>query len=519
MLVKDVEFSETLESLLFPPSSKINEDRIQRIYDIFIKNLVSTSHLFNKRTENIKKKFKPTAECEEAKTDSTSTEETKEEKASGIIAETNEESKKKWASHALSLNSPFEITTSLKNTIHSISKTIQEQWKEYLDLVMLVPHQLAGMLLENFNKTRAHTFKQFVRQVQMNAVAFPFMAAHNVASEHQSLAKVVRSEITTKFAYGYSIKELSMFGKIDEVPVLFEEVFTRSELPLVKSDSGKYEGNLFIFVHGFQATSLNMRTMKNVMLLRFPEIQTLCASSNDEDTEGNIETMAGNLANEISTHIKKWLADTPLHKIFFFGHSLGGIIIRAALPRLGKYKDKMQTFITFSTPHLGCLYQSSKLIGAGMWLLKKWNTSKSLEQLEMSDSKTLTETFMYKLSLMEGLGWFKNVVLVSSFLDQYSPYESARIEIGKKHESNAEYVRMANNILSQIKAQALHRIDVGFNIKKSTINSFIGREAHLQFLENETLLKLLAYRYASTFLNCWIYLLSLIHICRCRRAI
>ncbi len=60
------------------------------------------------------------------------------------------------------------------------------------------------------------------------------------------------------------------------------------------------------------------------------------------------------------------------------------------------------------------------------------------------------------------------------------------------------YVKMAENILSRIKAPALHRIDVSL-ISKTTVNAFIGREAHLQFLENEVLLKMILYRYAHLF--------------------
>ncbi len=58
---------------------------------------------------------------------------------------------------------------------------------------------------------------------------------------------------------------------------------------------------------------------------------------------------------------------------------------------------------------------------------------------------------------------------------------------------------MAENILSRIKPSALHRIDVGFNMKKSSINTFIGREAHLQFLENEAFMRMVNYLYPQFF--------------------
>lgn len=54
-------------------------------------------------------------------------------------------------------------------------------------------------------------------------------------------------------------------------------------------------------------------------------------------------------------------------RLSFIGHSLGGIIIRAALPHLTEFKNKMYTFMTLSTPHLGYMYNSSSLIDAGKY--------------------------------------------------------------------------------------------------------------------------------------------------------
>jgi hypothetical protein len=87
----------------------------------------------------------------------------------------------------------------------------------------------------------------------------------------------------------------------------------------------------------------------------------------------------------------------------------------------------MHGFLTLCTPHLGYMYKSSKLFNAGMWVMKKWRKSQSLSQLSMSDNKDLEKTTLYELSKAEGLGWFKHIILVSSFQDQYAPFDSARI--------------------------------------------------------------------------------------------
>ena len=61
------------------------------------------------------------------------------------------------------------------------------------------------------------------------------------------------------------------------------------------------------------------------------------------------------------------------------------------------------------------MYNTNQLFNAGMWLLKKWRKSVSLNQLSMSDSSNVEDTCLYKLSALEGLNWFQNVVLVCSW--------------------------------------------------------------------------------------------------------
>ena len=47
----------------------------------------------------------------------------------------------------------------------------------------------------------------------------------------------------------------------------------------------------------------------------------------------------------------------------------------------------------------------------------------------MADGRTIEECYLYQLAQAEGLGWFKHMVLVSSYQDQYAPFDSARIQI------------------------------------------------------------------------------------------
>jgi len=484
----------SLEELL-SPIGEINN--IVIIYDKLIQPLVESYNTLNQRIEMVKENSLITKN-EETKVDSSlKIEEVNKEEVNKEILN---EVKNKWVNEMMSIGDAKKILKSIKVSIQTWANEITQLWNKYLDIIILTPHQIANMLAEDFNKHRVDYFKHFIISTNIKVKEFPILALRDVEGEHQAALKSLRNLLTTKAIYNYPIKECDTFSRIDEIPILFEEVFTKADLvEHAKCNSNQGKGSLLVFVHGFQGSSHDIAYIKNVMFLRLSSSQTLCSGSNHGKTEGCIEEMGEALAKEIITYIGEWFPNNTLEQILFFGHSLGGLIIRSCLPKLAGYKDKMHLLFTLSTPHLGYWHQSSKLIGAGMWFLKKWKTSKSLEQLEMSDNKHAESTFIYKLSLVEGMEWFKHIVLVSSFLDFYSPYESSRIEIGKKHKSDTLYIKMAQNILSRLKCHTLHRVDVGFNIKKGGLNSFIGREAHLQFLENETFLKMIAYYYANMF--------------------
>ena len=58
---------------------------------------------------------------------------------------------------------------------------------------------------------------------------------------------------------------------------------------------------------------------------------------------------------------------------------------------------------------------------------------------------------------------------------------------------------MANNLLSKMPIDVLYRLDVNFNISENNIDALIGRTAHILFLENEELMKMMVSRYKSFF--------------------
>lgn len=112
-----------------------------------------------------------------------------------------------------------------------------------------------------------------------------------------------------------------------------------------------YRGiHLIVLVHGFQGNSYDMKLFKNYISLAHPEAMFLCSSINEENTEGNIQEMGEKLSTEVINFISENCPENTLGRLSFVGHSLGGLIIRACLPFLDKYQDKMFTYASLSTP-------------------------------------------------------------------------------------------------------------------------------------------------------------------------
>ena len=72
-------------------------------------------------------------------------------------------------------------------------------------------------------------------------------------------------------------------------------------------------------------------------------------------------------------------------------------------------------------------------------------------------------------------------------------------EASKDTNRGNAYIQMVSNLLGGVPFDVLYRLDVNFNIEESNIDSMIGRTAHILFLENEELLKMLVARYKVIF--------------------
>ncbi len=114
-----------------------------------------------------------------------------------------------------------------------------------------------------------------------------------------------------------------------------------------------------------------MRLIKNNLALLHPDALFLSSKINEDFTDYDIGEMGRRLSLEVKNFISDWCPGKHLARLSFIGHSLGGVIIRSALPYLEEFKDKMYTYFSLSSPHLGYMYNSSKVIDAGIWFSVK----------------------------------------------------------------------------------------------------------------------------------------------------
>jgi len=120
----------------------------------------------------------------------------------------------------------------------------------------------------------------------------------------------------------------------------------------------------------------------------------------------------------------------------------------------------------------------------------------------MTDHSDPKETFLYKLSKSRGLEFFQNVLLVSCYDDQYGPFMSARAEVLSEWEKQSDrsiYVEMARNLWKPVRPECVTRFDVNFVMPEKNLDTFIGRAAHIQFLECQSIMKMLIHSYSAFF--------------------
>jgi len=333
--------------------------------------------------------------------------------------------------------------------------------------------------------------------------------SHNAQSVQLRLSEKLRAP-SSDFL---STEDLSLTPDCATHPILFEQRYRSSEIPdvpaalepedYIPSAPKRYRGvHLFVLVHGWQGNSFDMRLMKNNLALLFPDAIFLCATANEDNTEGDMNESGIRLAQEVTNYICDWCPGSALGRLSFITFSCGGLIVRAALPLMQEYSSKMYTLLMLSCQHLGFLTETMSLVSTGLWGLKKWRQSKFLEQMTMGDSADPKETFIYRLSKTKGFEFFKWVALVSCKQDQFAPFWSARAVMPTTWENKPDkevYASMVRNMWEPVAQESVIRFDVNFAIPENNLDAVIGRAAHIRFLECQPIMKMIMHNYSFMF--------------------
>ncbi|RXH73798.1 hypothetical protein DVH24_016620 [Malus domestica] len=264
---------------------------------------------------------------------------------------------------------------------------------------------------------------------------------------------------------------------------------------------------------------LDLRLIRNQWLLIDPKVEFLMSQANEDKTSGDFREMGQRLAQEVVSFLKKKMDKVSRSgniadiKLSFVGHSIGNVIIRTALTDsiMEPFLRYLYIYLSISGPHLGYLYSSNSLFNSGLWFLKKLKNTQCIHQLTFTDDPDLQNTFFYKLCKKKTLENFKHIVLLSSPQDGYVPYHSARIDTCQAasldfSRKGKVFQEMLSDCLEQIRApqsenRVFMRCDVNFDTSSygKNLNTFIGRAAHIEFLESDIFARFIMWSFPDIF--------------------
>lgn len=237
-------------------------------------------------------------------------------------------------------SSESAIETLVKE-IHMIHKQISIVWHKFQQLFLVNSTAILKLYRRTYNRQNKKLWEDFicVRNYPNLPQQSIFFDTALMDSNRQRAREIREAALTQAPSIYNAVKDIRILPDKMLNPVIFQSIYSidASRVPPEQRDRRvfrKHDFHLFVFVHGFQGNSFDMRLIKNHMMLLYPECLFLLSTANEGRTEGNIAEMGSDLAKEIHTYVRKWCPGTQLGKISFIVHSLGGVIARAALVHL-----------------------------------------------------------------------------------------------------------------------------------------------------------------------------------------
>ena len=234
--------------------------------------------------------------------------------------------------------------------------------------------------------------------------------------------------------------------------------------------------NILFMVHGLGGSPDDFRFIRSMITFKIPDINIHTVLKGVDTIRESIVSLGTRFAKEVTRQLDQ-ITITEKTKIHFFGHSMGGLIIRSALPLLTKYSQNFVTYISHCTPHLGAELNNSALkIGAnfyGMFL-----DSKSMMEMFQSNNTD----FIEQLSQIKEFSSFKNVVLIFNYDDGFVQPSSSRIVMEESKKKSESYSKSLRNFYGNCKAQQVYKIGISCPGIVKGFDKILGRNSHMFFL-------------------------------------
>jgi hypothetical protein len=390
-------------------------------------------------------------------------------------------------------------------------------WYKLLNVMLYSYREISTLLRTSWEQRMSEQWRDSIVRlgVSDDVTAAP-VGEPDDGVQHVSLeAEILRQSQKRTGLRPVLVEDLSVTSELQ--PVLYETLYSQKLKQgllngfqndslvdnLLASAPKPYRGvHLFVLVHGFQGNSFDMRLFKNNLALVYPDAIFLMSNANEDNTDGDMNEMGIRLSQEVVNFICDWCPGAALGRLSFVGYSIGGIIIRAALPLLHEYHSKLYTFLSLSALHLGFMDQQSNLFNGVIWALGYWRKITLFQQLTLKDAANLRDTYLARLTQQKGLEHFKWVVLVSSKQDNYSPVKSSGVSLCTSWENSpdkAAYTSMVRNFWEPLDPDRVLRFSVNFHITENNLDAMIGRVAHIRFIECQPIMKMLIHNYGFLF--------------------
>ena len=232
---------------------------------------------------------------------------------------------------------------------------------------------------------------------------------------------------------------------------------------------------LFVFAHGLNGNEYDMSKIKtfiNSFLVSEFLVWKNIKSSNGE----SVAELGKAAAKEILEYLGEHIGITQIN---FIGFSLGGMILRAALKHIKRFRKNFNMLMTLCTPHLGLLETNNCLIDTGIFYLKSIKKLQNIKELCGEEERQESGNFLEELAKDESLSYIKCMILVGSGEDYQVPLHSSLLS----YDGNSQYLsKLQESILK--KPKEVHRMKVEIRLPSQwKIDRYLGRN-HIYFIEN-----------------------------------